>query len=95
MPAGGLAVLRIQLIPMWGRGPSRTAVLQVNCALGKVPEERQTEGIRLSLESGGGEFDEEAGGRVMFVWSRPAASPSPKSPAPTDETNPTPAETPP
>ena len=47
MPAGGLAVLRIRLLPMWG--PPRNAVLQVNCALGKVPEERQTEGIRLTL----------------------------------------------
>jgi len=81
MPAGGLAVLRIRLLPMWG--PSRSAVLQVNCALGKVPEERQAEGIRLSLEPGGGEFEEEVGGRVMFVWSRQAANPPLKSPAPT------------
>jgi hypothetical protein len=48
MPAGGLAVFRIRLLPMWG--PSRNAVLQVNCALGKVPEERQTEGIRLTFD---------------------------------------------
>jgi hypothetical protein len=30
MPAGGLAVFRIRLMPMWG--PSKTAMLQVNCA---------------------------------------------------------------
>ena len=93
MPEGGLAVLRIRLLPMWG--PSRNAVPQVNCTLGKVPEERQTEGIRLSLEPGGGEFEEEAGGRVMFDWSRRAANPPPKSPAPTNETYPAQAETPP
>jgi hypothetical protein len=34
--------------------------------LGKVPEEHPTEGISLSLEQGGAEFDEEAGGRVML-----------------------------
>jgi hypothetical protein len=46
MPAGGLAVFRIQLLPMWR--PSSTAVLQVNCALGKVPEGRKTEGAFTS-----------------------------------------------
>ncbi len=35
IPTGGLAVFRIRLLPVWG--PSRTAVLQVNCALGNVP----------------------------------------------------------
>jgi hypothetical protein len=39
MPAGGLAILRIRLLLMWG--VPRTATLQVNCALGKVPDERQ------------------------------------------------------
>lgn len=34
-PTGGLAVLRVRLLPL--RGPSRTAVLEVNCALGDVP----------------------------------------------------------
>jgi hypothetical protein len=69
MPAGGLAVFRIRLVPV--RGPSRNAILQVNCALGKVPDERQTEGIRLSSEQGSGEFDEELGGRTMFLATRP------------------------
>ena len=65
MPTGGLAVFRIRLVPM--SGASKTAVLQVNCALGKVPSERQTEGIRLSLERNGPEFSEEMAGRVMFL----------------------------
>jgi hypothetical protein len=38
MPEGGLAIFHIRLLPTWG--PSRSAPLQVNCALGKVPEER-------------------------------------------------------
>jgi hypothetical protein len=90
MPSEGLAVIRIRLLPMWG--PSRAAVLQVNCALGKVPDERQTEGIRLSFEGGGGEFDQEISGRTMFVLTRLGASPPPKSPTTGDETNPPPAQ---
>jgi hypothetical protein len=72
MPTGGLAVFRIRLLPM--SGASKTAVLQANCALGKVPAGRQTEGIRLSLERNGTEFSLEAGGRVVFLSMRPEAS---------------------
>jgi hypothetical protein len=89
MPAGGLAVFRIRLLPMWGA--SRTATLQVNCALGKVPDEHPTEGIRLAFK-GGGEFDEEVSGRTMFVLTRLAASATPKPPATESETRPAPAE---
>jgi hypothetical protein len=74
MPAGGLAVFRIRLVPM--RGLMRTARLQVNCALGKVPDEHQTEGIRLAFE-GGGEFDQEISGSALFVLTRPGASAAP------------------
>lgn len=81
MPTGGLAVLRIQLFP--ARGPSKTATLQVNSALGKVPEERQTEGIRLTFQQSGGSFDEEMGGRVMFLRSRQAANAPVRRSAPT------------
>ena len=81
MSAGGLAVMRIRLVPMWG--PSRTAVLQVNCALGKVPEERQAEGIRLRIEAGAAEFDQEINGRTIFALTRqavgPIAKPRPRS----------------
>jgi hypothetical protein len=82
MPAGGLAVLRIRLLPMWG--PSRTAVLQVNRALGKVPEERQTEGKMLAFEGGGGEFDQEVSGHTMFVSARPGATSAQKKPPVTE-----------
>jgi hypothetical protein len=78
MPTGGLAVFRIRLLPM--RGPSRTAVLQVNCALGDVPRERSVEGIRLVLEKSATEFSEEAGGRVMFLSVRPEVSAPAKAP---------------
>jgi hypothetical protein len=69
MPTGGLAVFRIRLLPV--SGPSKTAVLQLNCALGEVPRERSVEGIRLTFEKNGSEFSEEAGGRVMFLSVRP------------------------
>ena len=64
MPAGGLAVLHIRLLPI--SGFARTATLEVNCALGKVPDEHPTEGIRLSLERGMS-FDQEVSGRTMFL----------------------------
>jgi len=90
MPAGGLAVLRIHLLPM--SGFARNATLQVNCALGKVPPEHSVEGIRLTFEKGGTEFDEEISGRVMFLLTRPGASAAAKAPAPEVETNPPPTE---
>ena len=75
MPAGGLAVFRIRLVPMWGL--SKTARLQVNCALGRVPDERQTEGIRLAFEGAGSEFDQEISGRTLFVLTKPGATAAP------------------
>lgn len=90
MPTGGLAVFRIRLLPM--SGVSKTAVLQVNCALGDVPRERSVEGIRLSFESNGGEFSEEVSGRVMFLSMRPEVSAPAKTP--TQEPAPDSAEPP-
>jgi hypothetical protein len=89
MPAGGLAIFRIRLLPMWGL--AKTATLEVNCALGKVPPEHPTEGIKLAFD-GGGEFNEEVSGRTMFVLTRIGAGATPKAPAPEGETNPAPAE---
>jgi hypothetical protein len=90
MPAGGLAVLHIHLLPM--SGFARNATLQVNCAFGKVPPERSVEGIRLTYEKGGAEFDEEISGRAMFLLTRPVGSAAAKGPAPEAETEPPPAE---
>jgi len=78
MSTGGLAVFRIRLLSM--SGASKTAVLQVNCALGEVPRERSVEGIRLTFERNGSEFSEEISGRVMFLAMRPEASAPVKTP---------------
>lgn len=78
MPTGGLAVFRVRLLPI--RGPSTTAVLQVNCALGDVPRERSVEGIQLKLERDNTEYAEEVGGRVMFLSTRPETSTPSKAP---------------
>jgi len=89
MPTGGLAVFRIQLLPT--HGPSRSATLQVNCALRDVPPERSVEGIRLTLEKNGPEFSEEVSGRVMFLPMPPEVSTPAKTPlreAPTSPVTP-------
>jgi hypothetical protein len=90
MAAGGLAVLRIRLLPVLGL--AKNATLEVNCALGKVPPEHQVEGIRLAFEGGGAEFDEEISGRVLFLLTRPGASAAAKAPAPEADTKPSPTE---
>jgi hypothetical protein len=86
MAAGGRAVFRIRLLPL--SGATKTAVLQVNCAIGKVPDEHPTEGIRLAFEGGGAEFDEEISGRVLFLLTRPGASNAVKTPPPEVDTKP-------
>jgi len=72
VPAGGRATFRIRLSPV--QAISRNATLEVNCAIGKVPAEHQTEGIRLAFEEGGSEFDQEVSGRALFspdeAWSQ-------------------------
>jgi hypothetical protein len=90
MPAGGRAVLRIRLMPV--SGFSKNATLQVNCALGKVPEEHPKEGIRLAIERGGTEFDEEVSGRALFLLTRPGVGATAKAPAQKVETNRAPSE---
>ncbi len=92
MPAGGLAVFRLRLLPV--QGLAKNATLEVNCALGKVPPEHQVEGIRLAFEGGGVEFDEEISGRTLFLLTRPGASTAAKAPAPEVDANPAPAEVP-
>jgi len=68
MAAGGLAVIRIRLLP--DVGSPTDAVLEVNCAKGKVPEEEQSDGVRLTI-SGGPQFDERVSGRTVFLLRRP------------------------
>jgi hypothetical protein len=86
MPAGGLAVLHIHLLPM--RGAARTATLQVNCALGKAPDEHPTDGIRLTFGRGGRAYDEEVSGRALFLLTTPGATTAAKAPNPEVDTNP-------
>jgi hypothetical protein len=90
MPAGGLAVLRIRLLPV--RGLPKNARLQLNCAIGKVPPEHQVEGIRLAFEGDNVEFDEEVSGRALFLSTRPGVSAAAKAPPPKGDTNPAPTE---
>jgi hypothetical protein len=90
MPAGGLAVFRIRLLPVLGF--AKNAALQVNCALGKVPDEHPTEGIRLAFEGSSIEFNEEVSGRALFLLTRPGASAAAKAPNPEVDTNPAPNE---
>ena len=73
MPAGGSAVLHIQLSPM--RGAAKTATLEVNCALGRVPADQTTDGIRLALYGGKEEFSEVISGRTLFVSTRDQGRP--------------------
>jgi hypothetical protein len=65
MPIGGLAVFRVLLTPV--SGSTKGAELQVNCALGAVPEQRSVEGIRITLDKDKIEYTEEAGARVVFL----------------------------
>jgi hypothetical protein len=82
VPVGGLAVLRIRLLP--ASGMPMSAVLQVNCALADAPRDRSADGIRLKLEGNPTEFSEELGGSVMFL----AMPPQPKTPAKTKQQEP-------
>jgi len=78
LPTGGLAIFRIVLIPV--SGTTKTAVLQMNSALGNVPRERSEEGIRITLERNHSDYSEEAGGGVIFLALRPEVSTPAKLP---------------
>lgn len=74
LPTGGLAAFHILLMPL--SGTAKTAMLQVNRALGDVPRERSVEGIRITFERNNSDYSLEASGRVMFLASRPEVRPS-------------------
>ena len=67
--AGGLAVIRIRLLP--DAGSPTDALLRVNCAKGKVPSEAAGDGVRLAIEGGGPVFDEQVSGGTVFLLRRP------------------------
>jgi hypothetical protein len=64
MAAGGLAVIRIRLLP--DAGSPADALLWVNCAKGQVPLEEPSDGVRLTI-TGGPVFDEAVSGRTIFL----------------------------
>ena len=68
LAAGGLAVIRIRLLP--DAGSPRDALLRVICAKGKVPADEPSDGVRLAI-TGGLVFDEEVNGRTVFLLRRP------------------------
>ena len=76
MPAGGLALLRIQLLPDVGK--PKDAFLQVNCAIGKVPPNQQGDGIRLAVQGEDLKFDQKVSGRTLFMLRKPQANSLPK-----------------
>jgi hypothetical protein len=69
MPAGGLALLGIQLLPDVGK--PKDAILQVNCALGNVPANQKQDGVRLAINGGRLKFDQKVSGRTMFMLRKP------------------------
>ena len=67
--AGGVAVIRIRLLA--DAGSPGDAILRVNCAKGKVPEDELGDGVRLTIEGGGPVFDEQVSGRAVFLLQKP------------------------
>jgi len=66
--AGGVAVIRIRLLA--DAGSPGDAILRVDCAKGKVPEDEQSDGVRLDV-TGGSAFEEPVSGRTLFLLQRP------------------------
>jgi hypothetical protein len=71
--AGGLALIRVRLWP--DRGGPKEAFLQVNCALGKVPEKQQGDGVRVAIEDGGLKFGEKVSGKTILMLRKPGKNP--------------------
>jgi len=69
MPAGGLALIRIRLLPDVGK--PKEAILEVNCPKGKVPANEAGEGIRLAMQEANLKFDERVSGRSLFLLTKP------------------------
>src|SRR5262249_23038779 len=66
--AGGLAVMRVRLLP--DAGSPRNALLRVNCAKGKVPENEASDGVQLTFAVGP-VFDRRVSGKTVFLLRRP------------------------
>jgi hypothetical protein len=68
LAAGGLAVIRIRLLP--DAGAPQDALLSINCAQGKAPEQAQTDSVKVTI-TGGVSFDLQVTGRTVFLLQRP------------------------
>jgi hypothetical protein len=66
--AGGMAVIRIRLLA--DAGSPGDGLLRVNCAKGKMPEDEQSDGVRLDITVGQ-VFSEQVSGRAIFLLQRP------------------------
>jgi hypothetical protein len=80
MPAGGLALIRIRLLP--DTGSPKDGIFQVNCAMGKVPANQQGDGVRLAIQQGGPKFDQKVSGRTVLLLRKPGFSFPLKAPLP-------------
>jgi hypothetical protein len=65
MAAGGRAVFRVRMLPIVG--PPRMATLEINCAVGQPPSERQVDGIKLAFDGGGLQFEEQGPPHSLFM----------------------------
>jgi hypothetical protein len=63
--AGGRAVIRMRMLPIIG--PSRTATLEINCPVGQPPAEHQVDDIKLAIDGGGLQFEEQGPLHGLFV----------------------------
>jgi len=76
LAAGGLAVIRIRLLP--DEGSPKGAELRANCALGKVPEDDPSDGVQLTV-NGSPPFDRQVSGSIVFLVRRNGRDPAAKN----------------
>ena len=68
LAAGGLAMIRMRMLP--DAGSPREALLRINCAKGKVPEDEQSDSVQLTI-TGGPAFENQVSGKAVFLLRRP------------------------
>jgi hypothetical protein len=81
LAAGGLAVIRIRMLP--DAGSPRDALLRINCALGKVPEDASSDSVRVTIRDGLA-YDSPVSGKAVFLVRRPVHELASKDPAAAD-----------
>lgn len=81
VPTGGMVVLKVRLVPVVGL--QKNATVELNCAMGNVPQERSTGGIRIAVEGKTAAYDESSGGGVIFLANQFGATASDRTATPT------------